>query len=556
MKRLLVFASLAIAAIAQTSPFDAREPTIASVHSVLFTHQNSCRDVVSALIARIEAYNPAINAIITVNPEALSDADQLDLSLSAGNATGSLFCIPILLKDNYDLAGIPTTGGSVTLNASIPVADAPAVVAFRNAGAIILGKTNLHEFALEGLSVSSLGGQTVNPYDFSRTPGGSSGGTGAAIAASFAVFGTGTDTVNSLRSPASANSLYSFRPTYGLISRAGVIPVSWTQDTIGAIGRSLYDIATALTVMSSIGYDARDNATARIPASVKDMDYTAALTGPSTLKNTRIGVLTPFMNTSSSPETDPVNTLMSTTIAALTRAGAQITYINDTTTYNATLLSSTLDVQQFEFRELLSTYLSSPNLTGSHPNTMEDLYASNTNTSNFLVIPSQYSYVQNALHSSTSNTSYTARLRGIANLTTTLLTTFSIHNLDAIIYPEQKNLVVPVGSPSQSGRNGILAALTGTPVITIPMGFSNASETAPIGVPVGMEILGLPWSEMKLLSIARGIDDMLHARRAPVTGGMNGVVEAGYYESVPVIWPKGVESIDVEAYPLGTFGVV
>lgn len=191
MKRLLVFASLAIAAIAQTSPFDAREPTIASVHSVLFTHQNSCRDVVSALIARIEAYNPAINAIITVNPEALSDADQLDLSLSAGNATGSLFCIPILLKDNYDLAGIPTTGGSVTLNASIPVADAPAVVAFRNAGAIILGKTNLHEFALEGLSVSSLGGQTVNPYDFSRTPGGSSGGTGAAIAASLAVFGTG-----------------------------------------------------------------------------------------------------------------------------------------------------------------------------------------------------------------------------------------------------------------------------------------------------------------------------------------------------------------------------
>lgn len=175
----------------QVLQFDPREATISTVHTALFTGQNTCRDIVSAFIARIEAHNPSINALITLNAQALDDADQLDLSLRAGNATGSLFCVPILLKDNYDAAGIPTTAGCVALNASIPQEDAPSVTAFRNAGAIILGKANLHEFALEGLSVSSLGGQTINPYDSTRTPGGSSGGTGAAIAASFAVFGTG-----------------------------------------------------------------------------------------------------------------------------------------------------------------------------------------------------------------------------------------------------------------------------------------------------------------------------------------------------------------------------
>ena len=193
MRTSIITVCVVLASFAQTQTiqFDAREATIATVHAALFTSQNSCRDVVSSFIARIEAFNQDINAIITLNPDALDNADQLDISLAAGNATGSLFCVPILLKDNYDAAGLPTTAGSRALNASVPSEDSPAVTALRNAGAIILGKSNLHEFALEGLSVSSLGGQTTNPYDFSRTPGGSSGGTGAAIAASFAVFGTG-----------------------------------------------------------------------------------------------------------------------------------------------------------------------------------------------------------------------------------------------------------------------------------------------------------------------------------------------------------------------------
>lgn len=171
--------------------FDTREATIDGVHNALFSGITSCRNVVSSFISRIEAFNPTVNAIISLNPNALSIADSMDQQIASGNATGSLFCIPVLLKDNYDTVDMNTTGGCLDLAGNKPTADAPVVVALKNAGAIMLGKANLHELALEGLSVSSLGGQTINPYDHTRTPGGSSGGTGAAIASSFAVFGTG-----------------------------------------------------------------------------------------------------------------------------------------------------------------------------------------------------------------------------------------------------------------------------------------------------------------------------------------------------------------------------
>lgn len=185
---LLVVTSLTSAF---SEPFDPREATIDSVHHALFTGITTCHSVVSAFIARIEAFNPTINAILTLNHQALATADEMDLRIASGNITGSLFCIPILLKDNYDTVGMNTTAGCIALAGSQPKVDALATAALKAAGAIILGKTNLHEFALEGLTVSSLGGQTINPYDHTRTPGGSSGGTAAAIATSFGVFGTG-----------------------------------------------------------------------------------------------------------------------------------------------------------------------------------------------------------------------------------------------------------------------------------------------------------------------------------------------------------------------------
>ncbi|EXJ80824.1 hypothetical protein A1O3_07108 [Capronia epimyces CBS 606.96] len=548
--RLLSLSLLPAVSYTQLAPIDVREATISSLHGSLYSRLTTCRDIVSAFVARIERFNPSINAIIALNPDALEIADGLDEALSRGNTTGPLFCIPILLKDNYDALPMPTTGGCLALNASKPTHDSPTVAALRRAGAVILGKSNLHELALEGLSVSSLGGQTLNPYDFARTPGGSSGGTGAAIAASFAVFGTGTDTVNSLRSPASANSLFSFRPTRGLISRAGVVPISYTQDTVGAIGRSVVDIATALTVMAGVGYDPADNVTSAIPPSVAGADYTSFLAPgtPTSLNGTRIGVLEGFFNRTSSNETDPVNQAMDHVIVMLRSQGATVINITDTSTYNATAISAQMDVQQLEYREMLSAYLSSPNLTGIHPATMPELYHTKHE---FVVSPAQYSYVETALRSSTANSSYSARQTLIANLTRALHATIVSNRLDCLIYPEQKNLVVPVGSPSQSGRNGILAALTGSPVITVPVGFSPSTASAPIGIPIGMEILGLPWTEGPLLRLAQGFDDRLHARRMPVTNGLNATVEVtSAYTEIPHITPlKNIPSV----YPLGVY---
>lgn len=551
MRSLISLAALCVAsATAQSIPFDPREATIASTHHSLYTGLTSCRTIVSSFLSRIEAFNNHTNAVITLDPHALSIASEYDALLTSNNGTtGPLFCIPILLKDNYDTTSVPTTGGNLDLAHSQPTIDAPAVTALKKAGAIILGKSNLHELALEGLTVSSLGGQTINPYDYNRTPGGSSGGTGAAVAASFSVFGTGSDTVNSLRSPASANSLFSFRPTRGLISRAGIIPISYTQDAIGAIGRCVEDIATALTVMAGIGFDADDNTTALIPAGVQGVDYTSSLTTGS-LKGKRLGLIEGFFNRTSSNETTPVNDAMVRMVQKLRSAGATIVPITDTI-YNATALSALYDVQRYEYRQEMDAYLQRPSLKGQHPETLNQLYDSGK----FLLIPSQYEYVTTALVSSTDNAtwethqSYDTVKYGISNLTVAVAETFTKNNLDALIYPEQVNLVVKIGSASQSGRNGILAAVTGSPVVVVPAGFSPATAEAPVGIPIGMEILGRPWTEEKLLDIAYQIQQLTRVRRTPSWAKNTVPIKAYAGDVVPVVIPdRG--NIPVE-YPVG-----
>ena len=541
---LTMWASFALAiciTFAQFESYDVRESTVEGLHNALYSGLTACRTIVESFIARIEAYNPAINAIITLHTNALSIADEKDYILAAGNATGALFCIPVLLKDNYDTSDMNTTGACLDLADSQPTVVAPVVAALKSAGAIILGKTNLHELALEGLTVSSLGGQTFNPYDHTRTPGGSSGGTGAAVAASFAVLGTGTDTVNSLRSPASANSLFSVRPTRGLISRTGIIPISFTQDAAGPIARNIHDLAIALTVMASVGYDPDDNATALIPFTSIGQDYSAALYGGS-LRGTHFGLVEGFFNRTSSNETTPVNQVIDDITAALTSAGATVVPITSNI-FNSTAIANAFDTQRSEYRQDMDIYLSQASLQGSHPSSLNELYSSGR----YLVIPSQYSYVNTALVSSTDNITYAEIKLGIQNLTVALEDTFKSHSLDALIYPEQANLVVKIGSPSQSGRNGILAAVTGFPVVTIPAGFSPRTADAPVGVPIGMEILGMPWDEGKLLNIARMVADVRRVRRMPK--GTEAAVESVRLGKVPEIVP---DTKDIpEAYPIG-----
>jgi Asp-tRNA(Asn)/Glu-tRNA(Gln) amidotransferase A subunit family amidase len=350
---------------------------------------------------------------------------------------------------------------------------------------------------------------------------------------------SGTDTMNSLRSPASANNLFSFRPTRGLISRAGIIPVSHTQDAAGAFARTVDDLAIALTVMSSVGYDSNDNTTSLIPTDSIGVDYSTQLADRN-LRGLRFGLLEGFFNRTESSETTPVNNVMSDIVAVLQSAGAVVVSINETV-YRSSLSAN--DVQSFEYRQNVDSYLQMPTSSGSRRSSLNELYAGDM----FLVLPRQYEFVKTALRSSTSNVTYPIAKLGIQNLTTTLRTTFLKNNLDAIIYPEQQNLVVKIGSYSQIGRNGILAALTGFPVVTVPAGFSPETEDAPIGVPIGMEILGLPWSESQLLNIASHISKLKPVRRMPSFANQS--LQAVAYDTVPNIIPNtgNIPSL----YPIG-----
>jgi Asp-tRNA(Asn)/Glu-tRNA(Gln) amidotransferase A subunit family amidase len=295
--------------------------------------------------------------------------------------------------------------------------------------------------------------------------------------------------------------------------------------------------------MASIGFDPLDNTTSLRPPSLYRVDYSRDTIGGS-LRGLKFGLLEGMFNHTSSNETTPVNDVMSHMVTVLQNAGVEIIPIAESV-YNSTALSASLDVQAPEFREDMNAYLQTQSLNGSHHSTLGQVYTSRK----FLVIPSQYSFVETALDSSTSNSSYAPTKLGIQNLTTTLQTTFSANALDAIIYPEQKNLVVKIGSPSQIGRNGILAALTGYPVVTIPAGFSPPTDDALIGVPIGMEILGLPWSESKLINIASHISALTHVRRMPSFANIS--VEVNSYSSVPTITP---DSGNIpSAYPIGVY---
>ena len=243
--------------------FDVAEKSITQLQAAMASGQVTSEQLVSRYIARIKAYDqagPRLNSVIAINPRAAADARELDRERRERGPRGPLHGVPVLLKDNFDTADMPTTGGSLALVGVVPAQDAYQVRMLRRAGAVLLGKVNLHELALGLTSVSSYGGQTLNPYDLTRAPGGSSGGSGVAAAACFAAFTMGTDTSGSIRIPSSHNSIVGLRPSLGLSSRAGIIPFGHTQDTGGPMARTVEDIALILD--ATVGYDAADPSTA------------------------------------------------------------------------------------------------------------------------------------------------------------------------------------------------------------------------------------------------------------------------------------------------------
>ena len=493
--------------VMKAKPFVLEEATIKSIHAAFENKTLTCSALVKSYLARIEAYDkqgPSLHAIITVNPEALSTAAAMDRQYrDSKGRVGPLHCIPVILKDNYNTFDMPTSGGNLAMKNSVPPADAFTVAKMRKAGALILAKANLQEFARGGVSISSLGGQVLNPYDLTRTPGGSSGGTGAAIASNFAVLGTGSDTGQSVRSPASANNLVGVRPTRGLVSRAGVIPNSFTQDELGPIARTVTDAAQLLDIM--VGYDPKDPITSygigRTPAS-----YAAGLNA-NALKGARIGVMTNLYGKEARHA--EVNKVMEEVIRTMEANGATIVRF---TLPEYDKLSPTVATSQWEARPAMDKYFAELG-PGAPVNSFRKLVDSNTASPDI-----QKTLVSEiAEEDGLNNPKYKDRTLSRDQLRLAVSAKMAELKIDAILYPQQRILVVPAGEVDQPERNGALSFGTGFPAVTFPGGFSTPSATAPLGVPVGAELLGRDYSEAQLLSLAYSVEQATKVRKAPLS---------------------------------------
>jgi Asp-tRNA(Asn)/Glu-tRNA(Gln) amidotransferase A subunit family amidase len=502
----VVFVAASVIGAQQTRPaFQLQEATIAGIHEAFASGQLTCVRLTRLYLDRIDAYDrrgPALRSVITLNPDALVTAAEMDRQHKANPAAaGPLHCIPIVIKDNFDTFDMPTTGGYVGMKNSQPRDDAFTVAKIRTAGALILGKTNLSEFARGGMSLSSLGGQTLNPYDLTRTPGGSSGGTGAALAANLAVLGTGSDTGQSIRSPASANSLVGVRPTRGLVSRSGVIPNSETQDEVGPIARTITDAALLLDVMA--GYDAADPITAfgrgRIPKSYTHLLRTGALEGA------RIGVMTNlFGNEERHRE---VNSVLDSVAAKMQSLGATIVRF-DLPEYDK--LAPVVGTSSFEARPVMERYLSALG-PGAPVKSLAQLLAARNSVVQE-VLEAEFGIVDGM-----ASETYKERTLNRDKLRLAVAAKMAQLDLDAILYPLQKILVVPITAPEQTERNGTLSNGTGFPAVTFPAGFSTPSRSAPLGVPVGAELLGLDYTEDQLLAYAYAFEQAATVRKPPAS---------------------------------------
>lgn len=486
-----------------TNSFLIEEATIELVHKAMKKGELNCHQLVKMYLERIDKFDkkgPSLNSIIMINPRALEIADELDKKFMESGFTGPLHGIPILLKDNIDTFDMPTTAGSISLEGVIPEDDAFIVEKLKRAGALILAKTNLHEFAIWGETVSSVLGQTLNPYDLNRTPGGSSGGTGAGIAANFGIIGIGTDTINSVRSPASACSLVGFRPTIGLVSRDGIVPYSLTQDTAGPITRTVEDAAKVLDVI--VGYDVRDSLTAwskgKIPSS-----YTSYLKKDG-LKRKKIGVLKSFFGNKEIH--NEVNEIINKCLEDMRKNGAIIVPIEEN--IDSDRLVNEISVHLYDLKAHLNIYLNS--------------LGSRSKVHSLLDVIDSGKYhegieenIKTAQTLDIEMPEYNKRLIKRMELRNFVMSIIAEYELDAIVYPHQKRPVVNVGE-TQVERNGSLGSVTGFPSCVIPAGFTSPTHSAPTGIPVGIEILVREWDEPTLIEIAYAFEQATHYRKAPL----------------------------------------
>ncbi|PSN18205.1 amidase [filamentous cyanobacterium CCP5] len=500
--------------------FEPSEATIADIQSEMESGRLTAEALVQLYLDRIEAYDdqgPGINALITVNPNAVEEAVALDAARAAGEIRGPLHGIPIILKDNYDTADLPTTAGSDVLAGAVPPDDGFTVQRLREAGAIILGKANMSEFALSygRLGYSSLGGLTLNPYNLGRNASGSSSGTAAAIAANFAVFGTGTDTAGSIRGPAAVTGLVGIKPTLGLVSRDGIVPLTLSFDVAGPMARTVTDAAIALGVIA-----APDPADPRTLESetVEGTDYTQFLS-PEALVGARIGIARDFMG--GNPEVDA---LTEAAIATLDSLGATVVpveipeVLQSPWGYMAPAVTN-------EFQPQIEAYLAT--LPADYPKTLSDLLEASQAPaiaeSDTPVNPARLEGFEASLAS--GGLADTGLLYSLSNLIPavrqSITSIMGENGVDAIIYPTMACPASPVYTVetddtyvcnvSDPYAAGYLANITGFPDITVPMGFTEA------GLPLGLSFMGIAYSEPTLLGYAYAFEQATQVRTAPPT---------------------------------------
>ncbi len=489
---LLLSLAFAPIVLAQQA-FSVFEASLDEMQQALEDGQVTSVELVRQYLARIEAYDkqgPALNSIVRINAQALDQASALDQERAQSGPRSALHGIPILVKDNYNTTTMPTTGGSVALANFIPNANATQIQKLLDAGAIIIAKTTLHEYAYGITTVGSLFGQTRNPYDIRRVPGGSSGGTGAAVAANFGAIGLGSDTCGSIRIPSSFNNLIGLRPTKGLSSIYGVMPLSHTQDVAGPLARSAEDLAILLDVV--VGPDPRDNATMLVQNQTLPQFRTSL--GTAQLSTLRLGKLTRYFE-------DANNAVVQTIEAALEwyqEQGAEIIEI-EIADLGSLLSASGLITQEFQID--LNAYLEE--FGSDEIRNLEQLIESGL----------YHQAVTGALQRSNDyerdESEYQTRVAARSIVRDAILQTMAEYQLDAIVYPTIAQLPVQIGDP-QTGSHCSLSANSGLPAISMPVGFSAG------GLPVGMELLGNELADAELLALAFAYEQANEPRKPPV----------------------------------------
>jgi Asp-tRNA(Asn)/Glu-tRNA(Gln) amidotransferase A subunit family amidase len=476
--------------------FDVFEKSITELQNAMAAGTITSRQIVEQYLARIDAYDqrgPMINAFISLNPKALDEAAARDAERKAGRARGPLHGIPVAIKDNYVTADLPTTGASLALQNFAAGRDAFAVRKLREAGAVVIGKTNLHELAYGITSISSMGGQTRNPYDPSRNPGGSSGGTGAAIAAGFAAAGMGTDTCGSIRIPSAHNNLFGLRGTRGLSSRDGIIPLSLTQDIGGPLARSVADLILMLD--ATVGFDPADTVTSASEGKIP-RTYMSSV-GDSSLGNVHVAILTPYFGMAR--EDEEVGAIVRKAVGELGNLGARVSEVAPDG-FEALLQGTSVINAEFKFN--LLDFLAK--FRGPMPaKSLDEILASGLYHNAVDGVLRRANEVE-----SRDSESYRAALAKRETAARTIGDLLAQRGITALAYPTIRRKAAPIGE-AQAGSNCQLSASTGLPAISIPAGFT------PDGLPVGLELLGSAFSEPTLLRIAYAYERVVKPRRPP-----------------------------------------